>query len=173
MLLEGKNVNLRLMERNDLPILHEWINNPEFMNKYEELKQESEAELEKTYDNLKDGQWFFVHKKDGTKIGYVAHYVADGKRELGYFILPEERQKGYANEAIQIIVDYLFLTKNIIRIQAQVDPENVASWKTLEKLGFQKEGMLRKAFYCRGKWKDDLIYSILREEWKEPKILTK
>ena len=71
------------------------------------------------------------------------------------------------------MVDYLFLTRNIVRIQAQVDPENVASWKTLEKIGFQKEGILRKAFYCRGKWKDDLIYSILREEWKQPKILTK
>ena len=51
------------MERNDLPILHEQTNNPEFMGKYEELKQKTKADLEKTYDNLKDGQWFFVQKK--------------------------------------------------------------------------------------------------------------
>lgn len=111
MLLEGNNLELRLMERNDLPILIEWTNNPEFMGKYEELEQESDAELEKTCDNLKDGHWFFVQKKDGTKIGYVAHYVTDGKRELGYFIIPKERKKGRATEAIQIMVDYLFLTK--------------------------------------------------------------
>ena len=173
MLLEGKNVNLRIMERDDLATLHEWNNNPEFMGEYEELKQESKAELEKTYDNLKDGQWFYVQKKDGTKIGSIAHFLADGQTELAYFIVPKERKKGYVSEAIQIMIDYLFLSRDIVRIQAQADPENVASWKALENAGFQKEGFLRKAFYCRGKWKDDLIYSILREEWKEPKILTK
>jgi len=38
------------------------------MGEYEELRQETITELEKIYDNLKDAQWFFVQKKDGTKI---------------------------------------------------------------------------------------------------------
>ena len=114
-----------------------------------------------------------MQKKNGTKIGYVAHFLAAGETELGYFIVPKERRKGYVSEAIKIIVDYLFLSKDIVRIQAKADPENTASWKALEKAGFTREGILRKTFYCRGKWTDDCIYSILREEWKEPKILTK
>jgi RimJ/RimL family protein N-acetyltransferase len=77
------------------------------------------------------------------------------------------------SEAITVIVDYLFLSKDIVRIQAKADPENIASWKALEKAGFKKEGVLRKTFFCRGKWRDDCIYSILREEWREPRILTK
>ena len=85
--------------------------------------------------------------------------------------MPTDRRKGYASEAIRIMVDYLFLSKDIIRIQAKVDPENLASWKALEKTGFTREGILRKTFYCRGEWRDDCMYSILREEWKEPKIL--
>jgi site-specific DNA-cytosine methylase len=64
----------------------------------------------------------------------------------------------------QMIVD-------AVRIQAKADPENVASWKALEEAGFKREGVLRKTFYCRGKWRDDCIYSVLREEWKEPRIL--
>jgi RimJ/RimL family protein N-acetyltransferase len=173
MLLEGKNVNLRIMEREDLATLHEWNNNPEFMGEYWELKQESKTELEKTYDNLKDEQWFFVQKKDEIKIGYISHFLSDGQTELGYFIVPKERKKGYVSEAIQIMIDYLFLSRDIVRIQAQANPENVASCKALERAGFQKGGILRKALYCRVEWRDDLIYSILREEWKEPKILTK
>ena len=90
-MLEGKTVNLRIMEREDLPVLQEWDNNPEFMGEYEELRQETKTELEKTYDNLKDAQWFFVQKKDGTKIGYIAHFLAAGETELGYFIVPSER----------------------------------------------------------------------------------
>jgi len=69
------------------------------------------------------------------------------------------------------MVDYLFLSKNIVRIQATADPRNKASWKALENAGFKKEGVLRKHFYCRGEWRDEYMYSILREEWKEPKIL--
>jgi hypothetical protein len=44
--LEGKNVNLKIMEREDLQTLQEWGNNPEFMGEYEEVGQETRAELE-------------------------------------------------------------------------------------------------------------------------------
>jgi ribosomal-protein-alanine N-acetyltransferase len=172
-LLEGKLVNLRIMEREDLSILLKWDNNPEFMGEYEPLRQETKMESEKTYDNLKDAQWFFVEKKDGTKIGYIAHFLASGEIELGYFTVPSERSRGYVSEAIRMMVDYLFLSKDAVRIQAKADPENIASWKALEKAGFKREGILRKTFYCRGKWRDDCMYGIPREEWKEPKILTK
>jgi RimJ/RimL family protein N-acetyltransferase len=172
-LLEGKTVNLRIVERQDLSILLEWDNNVDFRGQFENVKQETMAELERLYDNIKDAQWFFIEKKNGTKIGFIAHFLSAGEAEIGYDIVPNERNKGYASEAIQIIVDYLFLSKDIVRIQAKADPENIPSWKALEKAGFKREGILRKTFYCRGKWRDDCIYSILREEWKEPKILTK
>ena len=172
-MLEGHHVNLRIMEKEDLSILQEWDNNPEFMGEYEPFRQETRTELERTYANLKDAQWFFVEKKDGTKIGYIAHFLAAGETELGYFIVPSERRKGYVTEAIEIMVDYLFLSRTIVRAQAKADPENAASWKALEKAGFKREGILRKTFYCRGKWRDDCMYSILREEWKEPRILTR
>jgi ribosomal-protein-alanine N-acetyltransferase len=171
-LLEGKNVNLKIMEKEDLPVLLEWENNLEFMGQFEPFRQETKADLERFYDDLKDAQWFFIEKKDATRIGYVAHFLAAGEIELGYFVVPSERNKGHVSEAIMIIVDYLFLSKDAVRIQAKADPENVASWKALEKAGFTREGVLRKTFYCRGEWRDDCMYSILREEWKEPKILT-
>jgi RimJ/RimL family protein N-acetyltransferase len=172
-LLEGKNVNLRILEREDLPLLHEWDNNPDFKGEFEQLREWTKTDLEKLYDNLKDSQWFFIEKKDGTKIGDMVHQRETGEVEIGYFVVPDERKKGYATEAIIIMVDYLFLSKNLVRIQAKADPENIASCKALEKAGFKREGILRKTFFSRGKWKDDCMFSILREEWKEPKILTK
>jgi ribosomal-protein-alanine N-acetyltransferase len=93
--------------------------------------------------------------------------------EISYFVFPSERGKGYCTEAVRIIVDYLFLSKEVMRVQAQTDPRNLASQKVLEKAGFKKEGTLRKSFFVRGKWTDNIMYSILRDEWKEPKILTK
>jgi RimJ/RimL family protein N-acetyltransferase len=172
-LLEGKSVNLRIVEREDLPLLHEWDNNPESKGEFEQLREWTKTDLEKLYDNLKDSQWFFIERKDGTKVGDIVHVLSAGEVEIGYFVVPNERKKGYATESIMIMIDYLFLSKNLERIQAKTDPENIASCKALEKAGFKREGILRKTFFNRGKWKDDCMYSILREEWKEPKILTK
>ncbi len=161
-----------MIEKQDLSTLLTWDNDPEFRGEFENPKQETMADLERLYDNIGDSQWFFIEKKDGGKVGFIAHFLSAGETEIGYNIVPNERRKGYISEAIQIMVDYLFLSKNIVRIQAKADTENVASWRALEKNGFSKEGILRKTCYCRGVWRDDCMYSILREEWKEPKILS-
>jgi len=166
-------VNLRIVEKDDLSLLHEWENDLENEGEFEPIRQKTRIELEKAYDNLKDAQWFYVEKKDKTRIGFIAHFLVAGEVELGYSIVPNERRKGYATEAIKILVDYLFLSKDVVRVQARADPENFASWKALEKSGFTREGILRKTCFCRGAWKNDCIYSILREEWKEPRILAK
>jgi len=172
-LLEGKNIRLRIVEKHDLPILLEWDNNIEFRGQFENPRQETMVNLERLYDDIKDEQWFFIEKNDGTKIGFISHFLRASETEIGYNIVPDQRNKGYATEAIRIIVDYLFLSKNIERIQANANPENFHSWKALEKAGFKREGILRRTFFCRGKWRDDCIYSIIREEWKEPRILTR
>jgi len=70
--------------------------------------------------------------------------------EIGYFFAPSERGKGYGTEAVQLIVDYLFLSKDLARIQAGVDVRNKASQRVLEKVGFQREGTMRKCLFIRG-----------------------
>jgi RimJ/RimL family protein N-acetyltransferase len=173
-LLEGKIVNLKIMEKEDLSIVREWDNDIGIMGEYEPIIQETKADLERQYDKLTEGQWFFVEKKDGTKIGFIAHFSTHGKlTAIGYALLPSERGKDYGSEAIKIMVDYLFLSKNIARIQAETHPQNIASQRVLEKAGFKREGIIRQSFFSRGVWRDTAMFNILREEWKEPKILTR
>ena len=165
------------MEKEDLPLFVEWVNKPEVFGEYNPLHQMSKTEAEKMFENPHEEKSFIIEKKDGSKIGFIAHFyvlhVAGRQLEIGYGLVPSERGQGYCTEATQLMVDYLFLSKDTIRIQAQTDPRNVASHKVLEKVGFKKEGTLRKNFFMRGEWRDAYIYSILREEWKEPKILTR
>jgi RimJ/RimL family protein N-acetyltransferase len=172
-LLEGKKVNLRVVEKEDLSLLKEWRNNLEFIGEYQSISQETMSDLEKQYAELADGQWFFIEKKDGTKIGTISHRSVFKTPEIGSAVFPSERGKGYCSEAVKIMVDYLFLSKDIVRIQAHTDARNVASQKVLEKAGFKKEGTFRKEYFVRGEWRDSCIFCILREEWKEPRILTK
>lgn len=173
-MLEGKTINLRVAERKDLPIIGEWRSNPEFQGEYNVLIQESKDELEKRYDNLgPDEKWFLIEKKDGTKIGLVVLELEGGLHELGYGVIPNERRKGYCTEAVKIAVDYLFLSKPTVRIQAHTNVRNKASQRVLEKVGFKKEGTVRKRIFIRGRWRDEFLYSIIRKEWKEPRILEK
>jgi ribosomal-protein-alanine N-acetyltransferase len=171
-LLEGKNVNLRVMEREDLSLVAEWTSNPDVLGEYTPLCQKSKADWQKIYDNSSaEAKWFSIEKKDGTKAGFIQHFTVDNLLEIGYFLAPNERRKGYCSEAVQLMVDYLFLSKEIVRIQAHTDVRNVASQKVLEKAGFKREGTIRKKEFVRGEWRDRYLFSILREEWKEPKIL--
>ena len=176
-MLEGKNVNLRIMEREDLPLYSEWINNPDFYGEYDYLDQKSRTEIEKRFDNYpSEKRKFIIQKKDGTRIGGIEgerHSDYGGYLEIGFTIVPEERGKGYCTEAVVIMVDYLFLSSGLNRIQAITDTRNLSSQRVLEKTGFQKEGLLRKTAFIRGDWRDLFIYSVLREEWKEPRILTR
>jgi RimJ/RimL family protein N-acetyltransferase len=176
-LLEGKNMNLRVMEKEDVPKLAEWLNEPEFLGEYQGLHQASRTETEKMLESPLELKPFFIEKKDGTKIGFIVYFyvlhVAGKQLEIGYSLAPNERGKDYCTEAVNLMVDYLFLSKENMRIQAQTSSKNIASQRVLEKAGFKKEGTLRKSFFMRGRCVDALLYSILREEWKEPKMLTK
>ena len=175
-LLEGKKVNLRIMEKDDLTLLTEYENDANFWGELAvyPLLQRSKADQEKEYDKRSpEENWFFIEKKDGTKVGAAFHFPNGRMLEIGYALIPSERRKGYGTEAAKIMVDYLFLSKDIVRIQATTDVRNTVSQKVLEKIGFKKEGIIRKYVFVSGEWRDALLYSILREEWKEPKILTR
>lgn len=166
------------MEKEDIPLQLDWINNPKFWGEYFSPTQRTRAEIEKTFEsNPLEYTTFIIEKKDGAKVGGITHFnvlAPYGKTlEIGYALLPAERGKGYCTEAVSIMVDYLFLSKDVPCIQATTDVGNVASQKVLKTAGFTEEGILRKRFFSNGGWKDTVVFSILREEWKEPKILTK
>lgn len=173
-MLEGKNVNLRIVDKDDLRLFTEFLNDLKIGGEYMPILQQYKAVIEKKYDELSpEEKWFFIEKKDGSKIGWISHSFTGGSMAIDYALIPSERNKSYCTEAVMILVDYLFLSKDIVRIQAEALTENLASQRVLEKAGFKEEGIRRKSSFVRGFWQDDLLYSILREEWKEAKILTK
>ncbi|MGD0979769.1 MAG: GNAT family protein [Candidatus Bathyarchaeia archaeon] len=170
------------MEKEDLDFFVECHNDVAYYGEDGPIvTQMSRVEAEKRFENppplamLTERGRFVIEKKDATRIGFIAHYFVLPSRfmEIGYDIIPNERRKGYGTEAVEIMVDYLFLSKDTARIQAVTNVGNKASQRVREKAGFKKEGTLRKVGHVRGEPTDAYIYSILREEWKEPMMLTK
>ncbi len=175
-MLEGINVNLRAMEPEDISLISDWLNNVDFQGRYTPLIQRSKEEMKKRFGEISDDQkLFIIEKKDGSKIGIILYFIVKGGPynllEIGYYMVLSERKKGYCSEAVKLFIDFLFLSQAIKRIQATTDIRNQASRKVLEKAGFTKEGTMRKALYMKGDWVDISLFSILRDEWKESKIL--
>jgi RimJ/RimL family protein N-acetyltransferase len=184
-LLEGKNVNLRVLDKEDVDFMVDCFNNPDFWGEYNPIAlpdgQTSKSDWIKWFDNPSNYdvfiKWkpFAIQKKEGTRIGIMWHLVnqPSNTMEIACFLIPTERGKGYGTEATQLMVDYLFLSQNIVRIEADTNVANKTAQRALEKSGFKTEGTIRKRRLVRGVWTDYCLLSILREEWKEPKILTK
>lgn len=95
------------------------------------------------------------------------HFRAD----IGAELSREHWGKGIMSEVFQAILSYGFQRMNLERIQAIIEPLNIASQKLAEKNGFVNEGLLRKYEYGDGKFDDLFMYSILREEFQIKKEL--
>ena len=170
-MLEGREINLRIAEKDDVALVSKWWNDRDYSGQYQPPMTVSEETLEK--DLFKHSVFLIVEKKNQTKIGHINGWTRGSGMEIGYALIPCERGKGYGTEAIKIMVDHLFLSRDIVRIQAPTETRNMASVEALEKAGFTREGIMRKASYVDGEHRDQYLYSILREEWKEPRILGK
>jgi [ribosomal protein S5]-alanine N-acetyltransferase len=86
---------------------------------------------------------------------------------LWYTLHPDEWGRGFTTEAARVMTDFGFRTLGLHRIWADCDPENVASWRVLEKIGMRREGHLRENAWIKGEWTDSLIYAMLDREWPE------
>ena len=84
--------------------------------------------------------------------------------EIGYWLAEPFWGKGIAVDALISLTNYAFTNFNFNRIFAGVFENNLASAKVLEKAGYKKEGILRKAVFKEDKFQNQIMYSILKEE---------
>ncbi len=94
-------------------------------------------------------------------------HVASRRAELGYALGRPFWGSGYMHEALVALITYAFGPLYLNRLEADIDPRNLASAKTLERLGFQKEGLLRERWIVRGEVSDTGFYGLLRRDWLE------
>jgi RimJ/RimL family protein N-acetyltransferase len=89
-----------------------------------------------------------------------------GFSEIGYLIGEQHQGRGYGKRAVELLVDLAFAQSRLRRLQALVSVENVPSQRILDRLGFTREGRLRSHFLVEGRPVDELVFGLLREEWR-------
>lgn len=178
--LETERLIIRPMQQSDLRDLFSMMHNSEVVN--QTIALERHNDLSETEDLLKailnnydpesstDWAIFAITLKSDNKcIGYCGFYAYASlfkRAEIGYALSQEFWGKGIVPEACQPLVEYGFKELGLERIEATVYPENRGSVRVLEKLGMQLEGVLRNHVIREGRCRNRLIYSLLRNEWK-------
>lgn len=89
-------------------------------------------------------------------------------RELGYSLAKDVWGKGYMTEAAKAVIDYGFIELGLTVMAICTGPENKRSQRVIEKCGFKFEGRQRRGYRIYdGTDRDNMVYSMLREEWEE------
>lgn len=169
--LEGDRLTLRLPEAVDEAFLIRLWNEESVRYPAGLRGPELSDDLADVVGGEDDCRFLACH--DGNPVGDILLYGVDWparKAELGYAIDPEEAGQGYATEAAALALRHAFTGMGLHRVCARVVAGNDASMRVLEKLGFEREGVLREDHYNQyGEYEDWHLFGLLEDEW-EPAV---
>jgi ribosomal-protein-alanine N-acetyltransferase len=114
-------------------------------------------------------RWGIVMKGNNELIGtcgFTHWWKNEHRGEIGYDLNPAYWRQGIMTEALNAILKYGFESMDLNKIQALIDSENVRSQKLILRLGFKKQSVLPQNSVFEGQPRDEVCFSLMREEWK-------
>lgn len=182
-LLETERLLLRELSVDDVPALFGVHSDTEGMRWFgtDPMVNQSDAEnLIKIFENLwLSGiglRWAIERRSDGKFLGTCGFFKWNrGWRScgIGYELAQFARGNGYMQEALAVIINYGFDKMKVNRIEAQVHTQNITSIKTLNALGFLREGLQRQAGYWHGTYHDLHHFSLIHQDYHNQMELAK
>jgi len=163
-------VKLRPVQESDLSELVRLLWDPDAPGEFQwfGFRMATVREIERRWhdDGLIGGETSFLTVvSDDACAGWVTWRVLPtGNVEIGIALFPEHRGRGIGTEAQRQLVKYLFDTTPVHRIQAGTEIDNIAEQCALERVGFRREGQVRGAAFRAGRWRDGLMYGIVRDD---------
>jgi RimJ/RimL family protein N-acetyltransferase len=117
------------------------------------------------------GTWFqlaFIEQVSGKLIGDCGlHCLEDDPRqiELGITLSPDYQGRGYAEEGLRSVIEFVFGTLNMHRISAVTGAENHAAAALFRRLGFRQEAHFIEHRWYKGHWDSEFVFGLLQREW--------
>jgi len=146
--------------------MYRWLDRVHIPRSRQASRQWGEQQAVRTPDN--DTFHFQVETLSGELVGSVNAHDCDrrtGTFEIGIAIRPEHQRKGYAREAIALLLRYYFHELRYQKVNAYIVDVNESSLRLFERLGFQQEGRLRRLVYTGGRHYDYVAYGMTIEEF--------
>jgi RimJ/RimL family protein N-acetyltransferase len=164
MFLERNEIGLRPVEESDLPMLQAWRNNPGTREPFREYRPLNMINQKRWFDSLDDRCIMFVIMA-GRPIGVCGLTSIDRHNrnaELSFYI-GESVHEGQIHEVIELLLDYAFKEVGLHRVYAeQYEGLPNTGW-SLERHGFEQEGILRDVVFKHGRFWNSVIMSMLED----------
>lgn len=166
------DVILRPIREDDLDDLCRYATDPEAGGEFEWTGFKDPKALRRRWE--KDGWLGAQHgrlavERSGSLAGDVSYkdrsrgVLKGAIYEIGIALFAEYRGQGVGTTAQQLLVEYLFDNAPAHRLEAYTEVDNVAEQRALEKVGFEREGVLRAIYFRAGAWRDNVLYALVRD----------
>lgn len=174
--LELERVRLRRIERSDADALFaiysdaevsRYLSHPPWTE-----RSQAQAWIERSLESQGHGgslDLVIERKQDRAMIGRCTLFNCheeSRRAEVGYALHRAQWGSGYMHEALVGLIGVAFEELDLNRLEADIDPRNKGSRKSLERLGFRSEGVLRERWIVAGETSDTEMLGLLRREWK-------
>lgn len=168
---------IRAFSNEDAQDLFEYLSDPQIYQ-YEQGEPVDRQQAQNYARDMANNQnfWAIELKSEHKVVGQLYFSQQEPEHlmtwELGYRMNPKYQKQGFGSEAAQALVEYGFRQLHVHRVVAYCHPENVASWKLLEKIGFRREGLLQKNIYFRKDeagnplWWDSYAYARVEDKFE-------
>ena len=175
-ILETPRLRLRPMTPGDAASLHSCYGDAEAMQYWDfSVSRDLAHTTARLADSLAaDPRWhrgWGVVLKDSEQfIGYVNYHERDPwhrRLAVGYILARPYWRCGFMTEAMQAFLAYCFDGLETHRVEAAIEPSNTRSLGLAERLGFQREGVLRDRLSVAGSYRSMIVFSLLDEEWRK------
>jgi len=177
--LSTKRLILRKPTMKDVEWYFEYFSRPEMVwgggmpgpKDMNAARKELRTYLIDLYRERRGFRWIITLKGDIEPIGTLGFYKwapsAAYQAEMGYDLAKEHWGKGIMTEAMKAVIDFGFEKMELNRIEVYIMPRNKRSIKMIKNIGFKREGLLRQRYFDEfGNFTDDILFSMLRSDWK-------
>ena len=171
-LLIGNKINLRALEPEDLDFLYQIENNSSFWEVSHTQTPFSKFILKQYIENVhldiyEAKQVRFIIEENTSKkaIGTIDIFDFNPQHKragIGVLIHPNFQEKGYATEALSILIQYCFSSLNLHQLYANITSDNSKSIQLFTKYNFTKVGVKKDWIFSKGKFKDEVLYQLIK-----------
>lgn len=169
-MLIGENIALRALEPSDLELLYNWENDSSIWKVSQTIAPFSKHVLAQYLENahldiFTTKQLRLMIKKQGVSIGTIELFDYDpvnSRAGVGIWIAEEsEREKGYAKEALKLIIEYSFKHLKLNQLYCNISSTNKISLNLFSSLDFMLVGVKKKWNKTQDGWEDELLFQLL------------
>lgn len=169
--LTGKKVHLRALEPKDIDFLYTIENDESYWEVSSTqtpfsrfILEQYIASAHQDIHEVKQLRLVVVENKSDQSIGFIDlfDFIPQHKRAgIGILITDKEQHKGYASEALQLLIDYCFTQLNLHQLFANITSDNNKSLALFKKHNFEKVGLKKEWIFSKGKFKDEILFQLI------------